>query len=148
MRWYCQRWRIEEWHRVLKSGCKILDHQNRSAQALLRAIAIDAVIAWRIMLLTLLGRELPHLPCDIIFDPWECHVLELIAKKKLNMGEAVKTIAQLGGYLDRQCKCDGPPGFESMWRGYQRLGDLVWGCILADSRQSTRHDRFLGQAQS
>jgi len=80
--WYCRRWRIEEWHRVLKSGCKVLEHQNHSAQVLLRAITIDAVIAWRIMLLALLGREVPELPCDVVFDPIECEVLELLAKKK------------------------------------------------------------------
>ena len=58
IKWYCRRWRIEEWHRVLKSGCKILAHQNHHAEVLLRAIAIDAVIAWRIMLLALLpGRR-------------------------------------------------------------------------------------------
>jgi len=81
IRWYCRRWRIEEWHRVLKSGCNILDHQNHSAEALLRAVAIDAVIAWRIMLLALLGREVPELPCDVLFDRCECQVLELLAKK-------------------------------------------------------------------
>jgi hypothetical protein len=82
IRWYCRRWRIEEWHRVLKSGCNILDHQNHSAEALLRAIAIDAVIAWRIMLLALLGRAVPELPCEALFDNCECRVLELLAKKK------------------------------------------------------------------
>lgn len=82
IRWYCRRWRIEEWHRVLKSGCKVLEHQNHSAEVLLRAIAIDAVIAWRIMLLALLGREVPELPCDVLFNPIECEVLGLLAKKK------------------------------------------------------------------
>jgi hypothetical protein len=82
IRWYCRRWRIEEWHRVLKSGCNILDHQNHSAETLLRAIAIDAVIAWRIMLLALLGRAVPELPCEVLFDRFECRVLELLAKKK------------------------------------------------------------------
>jgi len=82
VRWYGRRGRIEEWHRVMKSGCKILDHQNHSAQVLLRAIAIDAVIAWRIMLLALLGREVPELPSDILFDRCECEVLQLLAQKK------------------------------------------------------------------
>jgi hypothetical protein len=82
VRWYCRRWRIEEWHRVMKSGCKILDHQNQRAHVLLRAIALDAVIAWRIMLLALLGREVPELPSGILFDPLECEVLQLLAKKK------------------------------------------------------------------
>ena len=82
IKWYCRRWRIEEWHRVLKSGCKILAHQNHHAEVLLRAIAIDAVIAWRIMLLALLGREVPELPSDVLFDPCECEVLGLLVKKK------------------------------------------------------------------
>jgi hypothetical protein len=82
IRWYCRRWRIEEWHRVLKSGCKVLEHQNHRAEVLLRAIAIDAVIAWRIMLLALLGREVPELPCHVLFNPMECEVLGLLAKKK------------------------------------------------------------------
>src|SRR5664279_4106146 len=86
IRWYCRRWRIEEWHRVLKNGCKVLEHQNHSAEVLLRAIAIDAVIAWRIMLLALLGREVPELPCDLLFSPRECEVLGLLAKKKTATG--------------------------------------------------------------
>jgi hypothetical protein len=81
LRWYCRRWRIEEWHRVLKSGCQILKHQNHSAQALMRVIAMDAVIAWRIMLLSLLGRELPELPAYLVFNSWECQMLELLAVK-------------------------------------------------------------------
>ena len=82
IRWYCRRWRIEEWHRVMKSGCKILEHQNHDATVLLRAIALDAVIAWRIMLLALLGRAVPGLPCALLFNPCECEVLELLASKK------------------------------------------------------------------
>jgi len=81
VRWYCRRWRIEEWHRVMKSGCRILDHQNHRAHVLLRAIAIDAVIAWRIMLLALLGREVPELPSDVLFDEGEREVLGLLAQK-------------------------------------------------------------------
>ena len=33
------------------------------------------------------------------------------------------TIAKLGGFLDR--KCDGHPGFESLWKGYIRFHDMV-----------------------
>jgi hypothetical protein len=80
--WYCLRWRIEEWHRVLKSGCGVLEHQNQSLESLARAISIDAVVAWRIMLLALLGRELPELPCELLFNSWECEVLQLLAQKK------------------------------------------------------------------
>ena len=82
VRWYCRRWRIEEWHRVMKSGCQILGHQNHTAQVLLRAIALDAVIAWRMMLLALLGREVPELPAGTLLDSCECEVLGLLTAKK------------------------------------------------------------------
>jgi hypothetical protein len=76
LRWYTLRWRIEEWHRVLKSGCHIESHQHRTADKMARAICIDAVIAWRVMLLALLGREIPEMPCELIFSTWECTLLE------------------------------------------------------------------------
>jgi hypothetical protein len=78
LRWYTLRWRIEEWHRVLKSGCHIESHQHQSAEKLARAIAIDTVIAWRVMTLTLLGREVPEIPCELIFSSWECRLLEIL----------------------------------------------------------------------
>jgi hypothetical protein len=75
VRSYSLRWRIEEWHRLLKSGCGIESHQHHTAERLSRAIAIDTVIGWRVMLLTLLGREVPDLPCELVFSPWECRLL-------------------------------------------------------------------------
>jgi hypothetical protein len=85
VRWYCFRWRIEEWHRVLKSGCGVLERQNQTAESLSRAISIDAVVAWRIMVLALLGREIPELPCELLFNSWECEVLQLLAQKKAHI---------------------------------------------------------------
>lgn len=76
LRWYTMRWRIEEWHRVLKSGCRIESHQHRTADKLARTACIDAVIAWRVMLLALLGREIPEMPCELLFSTWECTLLE------------------------------------------------------------------------
>ena len=81
LRWYCLRWRIEDWHRVLKSGCGIEDLAHHSAERLRRAIAINLVIAWRIMLMTLLGREVPQLPAEILFSDIELRTLRAYAKK-------------------------------------------------------------------
>ena len=82
LRWYCLRWRIEDWHRVLKSGCRIEDIAHETVERLRRAIAINLVIAWRIMLMTLLGRETPELPADVLFSDIEMRVLRAYAKKK------------------------------------------------------------------
>jgi hypothetical protein len=81
LRWYCLRWRIEDWHRVLKSGCRIEKLQHDTAERLRRAIAINLVIAWRIMLMTLLGRETPELPAEVLFSDIELRTLRAWAKK-------------------------------------------------------------------
>ncbi len=82
IKWYCLRWRIEDWHRVLKSGCGIEDLAHKTAVRLKRAIAINLVIAWRIMLMTLMGREMTELPPEILFSDIEIEVLRAYAKKK------------------------------------------------------------------
>jgi len=82
IKWYCLRWRIEDWHRVLKSGCRIEDMAYKTAERLRRGIAINLVIAWRIMLMTLLGREAPELPAEVLFSDLEIEVLNEYSKKK------------------------------------------------------------------
>jgi hypothetical protein len=81
LRWYCLRWRIEDFHRVLKSGCGVEQIAHETAERIRRAIAINLVIAWRIMLMTLLGRETPELPPDVMFSNIELQVLRAYAKK-------------------------------------------------------------------
>jgi hypothetical protein len=90
LRWYCLRWRIEDWHRVLKSGCGVEDLRHESAERLKRAIAIRLVIAWRIMLMTLLGRECPNLPAAILFSELEIAVLKAYAKKKPSASDSTR----------------------------------------------------------
>ena len=134
---YTHRWRIEEWHRVLKQGCKVQEHQNETAERLKRAIIIDAVIAWRIQLMTLLGREVPELPSEVFFDEWELKILEELearegkrAKKPpFTLGHAIILVAKLGGYLAR--RSDPPPGAESIWKGMIRLYDRAEGYRVA-----------------
>jgi len=82
VRWYCLRWRIEDWHRVLKSGCAIETLAHKTRTRLGRAIAIRLVIGWRIMLMTLLGRTCPELPAQVLFSDVEIEVLAAYAKKK------------------------------------------------------------------
>jgi hypothetical protein len=83
LRWYTLRWRIEDWHRVLKSGCSIDKLMHETAERLRRAIAINLVIGWRIMLMTLLGRETPGLPAEVLFSDIEIRTLRAYAKKRL-----------------------------------------------------------------
>jgi len=139
LRWYALRWRIEDWHRVLKSGCAIEDLAHKTAERLKRAIAINLVIAWRIMLMTLMGREYPDLPAELLFSDMEIKLLQAFVdttggKKKLQpsarLGDAVRVVAKLGGYLDRNN--DPPPGHQLMWRGFACLHGMCIGFTLRD----------------
>ena len=113
------------------------EHQNETAERLKRAIAVDVVIAWRIQLMTLLGREVPDLPCEVFFDEWEVRVLEALEAKKgrrgkkppFNLGQAIILVAMQGGYLAR--RNDPPPGAECIWKGMIRLYDRAEGYRLA-----------------
>jgi hypothetical protein len=135
LRWYCLRWRIEDWHRVLKSGCRIEDLAHESAERLRRAIAINLVIAWRIMLMTLLGRETPELPAEVLFSDIELRTLHAYAKKKRLkppwlLGEAVLLVAKIGGYLGRNS--DPPPGHQLLWQGYTEFQFMCLGFVLLE----------------
>ena len=82
LRWYSKRWQIEEWHRVLKSGCRIEKLGHKTADRLRRAIAINLVIAWRIMLIKQMYRQTPDLPAQVLFTDTEILTLKAYAKKK------------------------------------------------------------------
>ena len=131
--WYCLRWRIEDWHRVLKTGCRIEALAHHSADRLERAISINLVIAWRIMLMTLLGRACPELPAGVLLSDLEIRVLQAYAEKKsikqpTHLGDSIRLVARLGGYLGRNN--DPPPGHQLMWQGYRVLQMMCEGFAL------------------
>ena len=135
LRWYSLRWRIEDWHRVLKSGCSIDELSHHSVERLERAITLRMVIAWRVMLMTLLGREVPELPAEILFSDLELQVIGDFAQSRrrsrpTQLGEAVRVVAILGGYLNRNN--DPPPGHQLMWHGYTTLTTMCMAYQLRD----------------
>ena len=73
--YYLKRWRVEDFFRVLKSGCRAEHLAFHTADRLQRAITINAVIAWRLMLMTLLGREVPQCAADLMFTDIELRFL-------------------------------------------------------------------------
>jgi len=126
---YGGRWEIEVFHKVLKSGCRIEEIQLREGERMKRAILLYMIVAWRVMYVMKLGRECPDLPCDVVFeeDEWQsvCVVLEgrEALERMPNLGEMVRKVATLGGFLGR--KCDGEPGPQSMWVGLMRVADFA-----------------------
>jgi hypothetical protein len=83
VRWYGVRWGIECWHQVLKDACKVETRQMKSAEALSRALALDMMVAWRVLLLCRLGKEHPNLPASVLYSPEELAILEVFKKKIL-----------------------------------------------------------------
>jgi len=101
--YYLQRWRVEDFFRVLKGGCKIETFRMRSAQRLHRAIAIPSVIAWRLRLLTFLGLDVPNASVDLMFTEIQVRVLNNLASEHQlpspkDLTSAIALIARLGGY--------------------------------------------------
>jgi len=128
--WYACRWGIEVYHKVLKSGCAIERRQLEDRAPLERCLAVFSVIAWRLLATTMLARVTPDVPCTAVLeeDEWQalyCHAHRTTQPSATppTLSQAVRWIAQLGGFLGR--KSDGPPGVTVLWRGFQRLIDLT-----------------------
>ena len=134
LHWYTLRWRVEDYFRVLKSGCKVEELQHHSVERLERAIAIKMVVGWRIQLMVRLGRELPELPAELLFSDPELRVLAVFAKSRQRpppgrLAEAVELVARLGGWLGRSRE---PPGAQLMWHGYSQLAAMTFAFELRD----------------
>jgi hypothetical protein len=87
------------------------------------------------MLMTLMGRETPELPAEVLFSDIELKTLHAYAKKKrlkppILLGEAVLLIAKIGGYLNR--KNDLPPGHQVLWQGYTMFQFMCAGFSLLE----------------
>lgn len=129
--WYSNRFLIEVFHKVLKSGCKIEELQLDSGEDIKRALPIYCAVAWRILYASLLSRSLPDACCTLLLrkEEWEALYCTINynphpPKTPYKLKEAVINIAKLGGFLAR--KRDGHPGPTALWIGFQRLVDLTF----------------------
>ena len=84
VRWYALRWGIECWHKVLKVVCGVERRQMKSARALERALALDMIVASRMLLLARLGKNHPDLPAQLFYSAQELAVLEVKKKRRQN----------------------------------------------------------------
>lgn len=125
---YMRRWAIEVFHRVLKTGCRVERIQLKNSRALINALMIYMVIAWRILYFTHLGRECPELPCGSVFEEAEWKSACAVVRRDKEAGEPslsefIAILGKLGGHLGRTS--DGPPGPQSIWRGLTRVRDFA-----------------------
>jgi len=133
--WYSFRWLIERFHYTLKSGCRIERLQLETAGRLLNALATYSIVAWRLMWLTYSARLSPDDSCETVLQQVEWKLLRRKfepknrSRRPPSIRQAVRWIAQLGGFLAR--KGDGEPGLKTLWRGIGVLHHLLEGAQLA-----------------
>jgi len=128
--YYTQRWKIERFHYVLKSGCTVEKLQERSIERTTLLVLMYSVIAVAIMNMTYMARLNPKKSCTVFFEEDEWKMLYCTAnktkrlpKKPYTMAEAVMYLSWLGG--PKRAPSDGPPGVKTIWIGFNTLNTLL-----------------------
>ena len=134
LRWYAQRWKIELFHKVLKSGCRVEAARLRTAERLTKLIAMFCILSWRIFWTTMINRAAPAAPPRAALTGAEIALIDRAVRDRptipaeKTLSHYLTKVACLGGYLARAR--DPPPGNAVMWRGWSRLMDMVLGADL------------------
>lgn len=132
LEWYALRWKIEVFHKILKSGCKAEESKLRTAQRLTNLIAVFCILSWRVFWMTMLNRSTPGALPTLALTATEITVLDRVigdksTVRRKTISHYLLKIARLGGYLARAN--DPPPGNTVMWRGLSRLTDIALGAM-------------------
>jgi len=138
--YYEKRWLIEEWHKALKSGCRVTDRQLKTKERLEAMVGLMSVEAVRLVQLKAAARTEPDRPAEH-FVPFVWVMVLMTVRKlrpqgKLTVGEFYREMAKLGGFIGR--KSDGQPGWITIWRGWDKLHMLVRGSELVTQFKNKR----------
>ena len=133
--WYAMRWKIEVFHKILKSGCKAEDSKLRTAERLANLMAVFCILSWRVLWLTMLNRIAPDASPKLALTDTEIALLDRLisgaSHRRCRPGTLafyLTKLARLGGYLARAA--DPPPGNVVIWRGLSRLTDIELGAEI------------------
>ena len=121
--WCAMRWKIDVFHKILKSGCRTEDSRLRTAQRLANLIAVFCIVSWRVFWMTMLNQASSDALAELALTASELHVLNHLQTgppiTRKGLSHYLTKVARLGGYLARAS--DPPPGNVVMWRGLSRL---------------------------
>jgi hypothetical protein len=128
--WYTRRWKTEQIHYVLKSGCAVENLQERGMEKTATLVLTYSIIAVMIMNITYIDRIHPQLPCTVRFEEDEWKVLYCTANKTRKSPRKPYTIAPAIIYLGwlggpKRAPGDGPPGVKTIWIGLDKLNTLL-----------------------
>ena len=135
--YYVHRWKIERFHYVLKSGCKVEEIQQRSYERILPVILLCSMIANFILAMTYLSRVVPDIPCDFVFEEDEWKLLYRFVKrtkippdKPYSLAEAIAFLGELG--VGKRAPSDGDYGVKAVWLGlkaFYSAADILVGQV-------------------
>jgi len=131
LRWYRYRCRVEEYHKVLKSGTQA-ERYRLAGEGMKVLLGFLSVIAVELLQLTYLHRSPPDADAQLVLNPIQIAVLKAKAKtvpQRLTVAWALEAVARLGGYLEHRRHT--PIGIQVLWRGWLTLHDLCQGWQLA-----------------
>lgn len=135
VKYYSQRWLIEEFHKAWKTGCNLEQRRLQSYDNFERMMVVTAAIGVRILQLRTLGQG-AEVTCDTILDTdeWQCLYAntnpgEPLPKEVPTVKWAYYAIAKLVGWSDS--KRTGRVGWQTLWEGWQRLELLLQGWRIA-----------------
>jgi hypothetical protein len=131
--YYEKRWLIEEWHKALKTGCRITERQLKTKERLEAMLGLMSVVAVRLLQLKSVARSDPERPAkEVVPALWVAMLVvtrKLRGRRNLTVGQFYRELAKLGGFLGR--KHDGEPGWITIWRGWEKLHTMIRGAELA-----------------
>lgn len=132
--YYEKRWLIEEWHKALKTGCRVTERQLKTKERLEPLVGLLSVVSVRLLQLKSVARSNPDCPARRMIPKQWITMLRACRNrgrrtKLLTVGEFYLELAKLGGFIGR--KSDGEPGWITIWRGWHKLNLMVRGAKLA-----------------
>lgn len=127
--WYKRRPTIEDYHKALKTGCRVEQRYYETAERLERVTGLLSVVAVRLLQLKTAALETPDRPAVEVAPAQWVRLVQVARRKpvnaKMTIREFLRAVAGLGGHLGR--KCDGDPGWITLWRGFEKLILLARG---------------------
>jgi hypothetical protein len=132
---YRARWQIEEYFKALKTGCAFEKRQLETRMTLLKALALFTPVAWALLRMRTLSRSSPTARATTVLSPVQIRLLRERTKLPLTSNSTVEqawmAVARLGGHL----KQNGPPGWQTLGRGYSDLLMLEAGYKIAMAKR-------------
>jgi len=144
------RWLVEDYHRCLKTGCRMEASQLDHGDDLQRLLGFTAPIAVRLLQLRQVVRTAPETPAITAATLDPLMVRLLAANFKLTVSSVTvkmfwTLVAQLGGYLGRTS--DGPPGWRTLWKGWRHLSAWADGVRLLAPKKVGKDQRESGHPE-